>query len=236
MTLGLGADYASRYIWRGYDLVEDNRPAFQPSATVSLTPADALTLSFNVWASYGVSEPDSANEWDEVDYTLALDYALSDRVSLSLGHIYYHFPTARGPKRSDVNDTKEIFLGVSVGLPANLSTDLTVYYDYDNGKGIYANLGLGYSRALSEAVTVNLGANVGYMSYTEDDPETAFYTDEDGDAFKGFSDANFQLGVDVDLGHGFSLSNALVYTIPLDDAINTADREVWTLTSLSFEF
>lgn len=233
--VGVGADYVSRYIWRGYDLVEDNRPAFQPSGTISYSPTDTLTASFSVWASYGVSEPDSANEWDEIDYTVSLDYAPSDTVSISLGHIYYFFPTASGPKTSDVNDTKEVYVGVSVGLPANLSADLAVYYDYNNGKGIYANFGLGYSRGLSETVSVSLGANVGYMNYSEDDPETAFYADKDGDAFRGFSDANFTVGVDVALGYGFTLANSLVYTIPLDDAINSADREVWTLTSLSFE-
>jgi len=233
VSMGVEADYASRYIWRGYDLVEDNRPAFQPSVEASFSPVEAASISFNIWSSYGVSEPDSKNDWDEVDYTLGLEFSLNDSISFSGGYIFYTFPNVDD---SDLNDTKEIYLGASVALPLNLSTDFTVYYDHDNGKGIYANLGLGYSRDLSEAISISAGANAGYMSYTEDDPDKAFYTDKDGDAFKGFSDANFSCGAEANLGGGFTLSNAINYTIPLSDDINEADKEVWTMTALSMEF
>lgn len=233
VSMGVEADYASRYIWRGYDLVENNRPAFQPSATASYSPTDAATVSFNIWTSYGVSVPDSKNEWDEVDYTLSLDYSLSDKLSISTGYIFYTFPTVDD---SDNNDTKEFYLGASMALLAELSGDFTVYYDHDNGKGFYANLGLGYSKQASEAVSFSAGANVGYMSYTEDDPKRAYYTDKNGEALKGLSDANFSIGAEVDMGGGFTLSNTLAYTIPLDDDINEADKEVWTLTAISTEF
>lgn len=234
VTVGLEVDHVSRYVWRGYDLVEDNRPAVQPSGTVTWEPAENLSLFADVWASYGVSEPDSGNQWDEIDYTLGLEYALSEGISLSLGHVFYHFPPLGGD--SEGNDTQEVYAGVDAGCPHGLFASLYLYYDYDDGDGLYANLGVGYERDLAEGVSASLGADVGYMSYRRDADDGGFYLDLDGDGFRGFSDANFKLGVSADLGYGLTLAETLTYTLPLDDAINGADREVWTLTALSAAF
>lgn len=240
VDVGLGADYVTRYIWRGYDLVPDNNPAFQPSGSVGFSPMEGLDLSAAVWASYGLSDSsDKAsrdkNEWDEIDYTVGLDYAITDTLSVSLGHIYYFFPQVSD---SDLNDTKEVYVGVSMGLPYDLSTGLTVYYDYDNGKGIYANWTIDYSRSLSEAVAVAAGFNVGYVNYTEDAEDDGFYVDADGDALQTFSDATLSMGVDVDLGYGFALANYLYYTMPLGDLKDDVNdnNEAWGKVTLSYSF
>ncbi|MBI5015836.1 MAG: hypothetical protein HZB55_10145 [Deltaproteobacteria bacterium] len=233
-------DYVTRYIWRGYDLVPDNNPAFQPSGAVGYSPLKGLNVSGSVWGSYGMSDsedkiPQDENKWDEIDYTINVSYAVSDTVSVSVGHIYYFFPQVLD---ADADDTKEVYTGVSVGLPLNLSTGLKIYYDYDNGKGIYANWTIDYSRKLSDAVSVFSGFNVGYMSYTKDAADGGFYVDSKGDALRTFSDANLGLGLSVDLGHGLSLTNALYYTIPLGDVRDDVNdhNECWGKVSLATAF
>ncbi len=69
MVFTLDASYVTKYIWRGFDLLDD-KAAFQPSANLALENG----LFFNVWASYaGASKNDgdiSTVDATEYDYTV----------------------------------------------------------------------------------------------------------------------------------------------------------------------
>jgi uncharacterized protein (TIGR02001 family) len=216
VSVGVEADFASRYIWRGFD-VYDNGGAFQPSGFVAYAPTDALSVTGSVWASYNM---DVTETLDEVDYTLDVSYTISDMISVSAGAILYVFPEVSGD-----DNTSEAYGSVSLTLPSNLSASAAIYYDYDDGDGYYVNCGLEYGVALKEGVDLSLGANVGYMDYDEE----GMYA-----GFDGISDYNFTAGISADAGNGLGISISATQTISGDDEINV-DDEFWTMAALSYE-
>jgi len=157
-TLGfsMGADYLSKYIWRGQNLSDD--PVFQPSVGVTYGP-----LSLSLWGNMDTTNINgNSGDFSELDTTLSLagDVPGLEGVGYSLGAIYYDFPGTAYP------DTTEAYAGVSLALPLNPS--LTVYRDIDEAKGTYYALGVSHSIenvaeiAADMPVGMSLGASVGY--------------------------------------------------------------------------
>ena len=117
------AAYSSRYIWRGFDLIPNNYPAFQPSITYELGKTG---LWINLWGSMGPTKRDITKSADEFDYSIGYDTQISKGLmDLSVGFTYYTFPNAEGD-----NTSPEIFAGVTFSKLA-LSPSVTVYRDFD---------------------------------------------------------------------------------------------------------
>ena len=93
--ISLGADFVSRYVWRGVDFGESF--SIQPALTFG-----ASGFEIGAWASYSISQDGSgANEHDIwAGYTVDL----SDGASLSLGITDYYFPSPGGIPFSDFDD------------------------------------------------------------------------------------------------------------------------------------
>ncbi len=216
VSVGVEADFASRYIWRGFD-VYDNGGAFQPSGFVSYSPTEALSVTGSVWASYNM---DVTETLDEIDYTLDVSYTVNDMTSVSAGAILYVFPEVSGD-----DNTSELYGSIGIALPADFSASVALYYDYDDGDGYYVNAGLEYGKTIKEGVDLTLGASVGYMDYDDE----GMYA-----GFDGISDYNFSAGLSADVGYGFAMALSATQTISGDDKINTND-EFWTLAAISYE-
>jgi hypothetical protein len=109
-------DYASRYVWRGFDY--GSSPSLQPS--VSLTTGN---LTVGTWAAYATNgDPDGT----EIDFYLS--YALGD---LTLSVTDYVFPDA-----APFFDTSQHFVEVGAAytlpsLPLTLSANVFVLNDED---------------------------------------------------------------------------------------------------------
>jgi len=112
--LEISADTAvySKYLWRGFAL--DNDPVVQSGVYAAYK---GFTLSF--WASGDIDNDDGVNS-DELDFTAGYTHQF-DKVSVSVGHIYYDFPGINGWSR-------EFYIGA--GLDVFLSPSLTYYHDY----------------------------------------------------------------------------------------------------------
>lgn len=151
-------DIASTFMWRGFDLYE-NRPAFQPSVTYAFGDSG---LSVNVWASFILEDRDIDKELDEVDFTVNYDFQVSENVSLSVGMINYGYYFL--PDYSFKNgNTQELY--ITAGLPRFiLGPVLSVYYDFNLGKGWYVELSVGRAIALTEKLNLEIGASLGYNS------------------------------------------------------------------------
>ncbi len=196
-------DFASRYIWRGIDLIPDNQPAIQPWFNASYALTDKLTLNYLFWADYrlvsGGDPPDRNNKFDEFDHIPYLTYALNDTYSFELGYILYYLPS--------LTNAQEFYGGVNIALPYNLATSLYLYYNFDDGHpddnghvdkigdgldGVYVKWKVDGSLPLSDHANLNGSVGLGYMSY-----------DQYGADFKdGFSDLPISIGVSTELGHG----------------------------------
>lgn len=156
-THALGADYSldfsSRYIWRGFDLNPNNKPVLQPSATFNLGNSG---INANVWGS--ISFEDS--ELNELDFTLSYDINKFEDISLSVGFIHYGWYFADNFKFKD-NTTQEVY--VSAGFnKIPLNPTISLYYDFNNGDGLYATLGLNQEIKISQNHNLDLSAILGY--------------------------------------------------------------------------
>ncbi len=227
LSLGVGVDYASRYIWRGFDVLEDNSPAVQPSAYLEYALGDQLSVGYFFWGNYRLvsDNPDFAgedNDFDEYDHEVYLNYALNDNVDVELGYIYYYYPSTPSG-----TDTQEVYAGINVALNDYLSAGLKAYYDFDEGEGVYANLAIGAEYPLSDAVSATASAALGYMDYDSD------YYVEGG--ISDFSDLPLSVGFTVDMGHGLSSFTTVNYSFTLADEINDKD-EGWVMAGIAYDF
>lgn len=229
----VGVDYASRYIWRGMDLISDNNPAVQPWATVGYGLSDKLAINYLFWGDYRLVSgsdregDDAENDWDEFDHVVSLTYAMDDTFSFELGYILYYLPSIDG------SNPQEVYGGATMALPYNLSTSLYLYYQFDddNPYGTYAKWAVNYSRAITDYAEVFSSVALGYMHYNR-----TF----DGENFdSGLSDLPISLGLSIDLGKGLAAKISANYSFSLDalDDNDYNDKdEAWMMTGLSYSF
>ncbi len=154
-----GADFVSRYLWRGLDF--GNSFSIQPS--IALTAGD---FEAGFWGSYPFTNTAGGNE--EMDFYLG--YTIGD---VSVLVTDYYFPNSGG-KYGDYDNpgshTLEVGLsyGGSDAFPLSVTAFMNVYNDDDNS--IYFELG--YSTEVSE-VAVDLfvggtpGGDGGYYGTTD---------------------------------------------------------------------
>jgi hypothetical protein len=148
LSVGASADFLSKYVWRGQDLVDDW--VLQPGANVSYK---GVTASF--WGNLDLTD-ENGNQGDFSEIDLTLDYSAkvpgTDLVSYSLGVINYDFPVSGG-----ANNTWEIYGGF--GLDVLASPSVTVYHDVDEVKGTYVSFGLEHS--FENLIELDPGVGVG---------------------------------------------------------------------------
>jgi uncharacterized protein (TIGR02001 family) len=205
-------DVSSRYIWRGFDLNPQNKPVLQPSVTFTLGDSG---LSLNLWSSFSFVSKDL----DEVDVTLSYDFQLSEGVAMTVGLIHYGWYFIDGFSFKD-NTTQELYATVGFSrLP--LAPELTVYYDFGNGDGLYLELGVSHSLRLSDELNLDLSASLGY-------------NDKLWVAESGLSDLTFGASVPFKVGE-ITISPFLNMMFVLMDAVNPyIDNEIWGGASIVF--
>ena len=233
LTGEVGVDYASRYIWRGIDLIPDNQPAIQPRFSLTYGITDQLSVKYLFWADYRlVSGSDRTeendNDWDEFDHVPSLLYTLNDTWSFELGYIWYYLPS--------IPNTQEVYGGVTMALPHNHAASLYVYYDFDkdNRDGVYIKWAVGGSQPITDYAKCFYSAGLGYMDYDHRNSD---------DYNAGFSDLPLTAGISIDLGKGLSASISANYSFALDalrdetnDPYDVNDDEAWLMTGLAFAF
>jgi len=232
LTGEVGVDYASRYIWRGIDLIPDNQPAIQPRFSLTYGITDQLSVKYLFWADYRLvsgADPEDRgtetdNDWDEFDHVPSLLYTLNDTWSFELGYIWYYLPS--------IPNTQEVFGGATMALPQNHYTSLYVYYDFDkdNPDGIYVKWTIGGSQPINDYAKCFYSAGLGYMDYDHRNS---------GDFDAGLADLPLTAGIAVDLGKGLSATISGNYSFNVDalddNDLNDKD-EAWLMTGLAFAF
>ncbi len=204
----MGLAFNSKYIWRGQNLVDG--PVLQPEGSLSYKG-----FSGTVWANYDADEGD---EWSELDYTL--DYTASlgsakpelEVLSFSVGYTYYTFPNLDEDK-----DSHEVYVGGALDIL--LSPSVTVYYDFDQGDGVYYELGLGHGFSLAGA-ELQLAGSVGY-----NDGQWGYDS--------SFSAGVLSVGLDVPLTSRLALGASAAASLALDEQY---DDEFFFGTSIIFNF
>ena len=202
--LGFQLDYASKYIWRGFDLNPPGKPVLQPSLDLSIGDG---AVFFNVWGSFSFEN----KELNEVDITAGFNFEPAPFLLLQMGVIHYGWYFER-PFDFSAHTSHELFISLEVtGLLIDPQIDF--FYDFHNGEGIYLSAGISPALDIFEYLVVGLDASIGYNAgmWLEDNMDP------------GFSDANLGLSLKIDLGR-FSVRPFLNYTFVLLDGISREDH------------
>jgi len=195
---------ASRYIWRGFDCIVDDRPSLQPSITFEFGTSGVW---FNAWSAFALADTDFV----ELDLVLGYDKAFSEDLSLSAGAGYFTFPSM--PNYPDENSaTPEVYAGVTLtSFP--LSPNLTFYYDFNMGDGVYATLSVSPEFSVLGG-TMYSSLLVGY---------TRQYRELDVDP--GLSDICLGVSTNLESKH-LTFTPSLNYVIVPNETIND-ENEIW---------
>jgi hypothetical protein len=201
------ADFYSKYVWRGQNLVDDW--VMQPGATMGFGD-----FTVGVWGNVDMTN-ENEEEWNftEVDYIFDYSNSLTDAIGYSLGYIYYQFPQASG-------DTYEFYGGLN--FETFLSPSITWYYDADEVSGSYVAFGLGHSikklaPGFSEdsPIGLDIGLNIGWADSNYND----YYWGVDD---SGFNDLTLSVGLPMELC-GWSVTPSVSYVTLLDSDIRESD-------------
>lgn len=157
----LSLTYASKYIWRGYDIWND-RPALQPDLFVDLSE---FSVYGGVWGSFALDDDcvdgfgDRCSDWNELDYYLGYYTSLKQgqrlQTEVDISYTYFDF------YRQSNSDTQEI--GLVVKHPELIKSFGTpywaLYYGWPvsgSGHSNYVKLGLesAFTLAGEELTTV----------------------------------------------------------------------------------
>ncbi|MEA3493484.1 MAG: TorF family putative porin [Candidatus Margulisiibacteriota bacterium] len=192
----LNATYVSKYIWRGFDL-NAAQPAIQPGLTIGL--GDSGT-SLGLWGSYNIGA--GTRQLTELDATL--DYSLSvSGVDYSIGYTYYTFPNLTGAAAK----SGEFYAGATLG-EVLFSPGLTIYYDHDQGDGVYASLSGGYDLAMISS-SLAVGYNAGQWG-----------------AKSGSIDIALGLSSEISVGAA-TVTPSVNYVLVSDTSVNPNSSEFW---------
>ncbi|MCD6388165.1 MAG: hypothetical protein J7L69_02050 [Desulfobulbaceae bacterium] len=185
IDVDLDIPIVSKYVWRGMEINED--AVLQPSLTLA-----SSGFSFNLWGNMDLtdfgedecvytSDCDS-RAWQFTEIDLTIDYSHSfDKLTLGVGLIDYLYPNW-----DDAEDTQEVYLATSYDVLFQPS--FTLYYDFNEVNGFYANFAIGYSFSINDRLDIDLSSSIGYA---DSDYNSASFGSDDS-AF-----VDFNIGVEV---------------------------------------
>jgi len=224
VSFGVAADFFSKYVWRGQNVVDDW--VFQPSASVGYKG-----FTGSIWANADMTG-EVVDDWEfnEIDY--AVDYSNTipgqEVFGFSVGWIYYDFPNTA------FDATSEFYGGLSADVL--LSPAIKWFYDYDEANGSYILFSLGHtiekiaSWGEEESCDLVLGASVAYAT----DGYNDFYFGVDDGAF---NDLTLSAGLPFTFG-SLTIKPSVAYSTMLDDDVRGLDNSdnLWGGVGLSYSF
>ncbi len=201
-------DFASAYVWRGITFTDG--AVFQPSVTASHDSG----LAINVWGNLDIDDAnDQSGEFNEIDLTASYGFE-SDLVSAEVGFIEYLFPN------TPFAGTREVY--VTLGWDSPVAPTVSVYYDIDEVKDYYANIGLSITGEAGGGLGWNFSLSAGFAG---DDFAAAY-----GGTIGGMYDGNLTFGLS---GGQWS---AFVSFIEALDADALPEQPVDFLAGVGFSF
>lgn len=201
----------SRYIWRGFDCIADDCPAIEPSITFDFGKSGVW---FNAWSAFALADTDFV----ELDLVVGYDRIFSKDMTFSAGAGYFTFPSISGfPDKNSA--TPEVYAGVTLtSFP--LSPNLTLYYDFNMGDGLYATFSLSRGFLVKEkliSATVLAGYTRQYRGIGVD---------------PGISDICLGISTDLEL-KGLTLTPTVNYVIVPNETVND-ENEIWVGLSVGW--
>jgi len=226
----LGIDFSatttSKYIWRGYDILDDHS-AFQPSLTLDFYQTG---FTANLWGSFALAS--GFEDLDELDYTLSYCNSLYNndiyKLEYTLNFIYYDFPNTT----SKYADVQEINLGLSLPnlikigsinlIPSWYICRLWPSFSGGPNEGIFNIFKLSYDIPIHPIILSQTEQNISLF---------ADLTHNDGafDSEAGFSHSTVGISTSFEW-RSISLIPALNYQWSFEDTVNNEDEVYGSIT------
>ena len=192
----------SQYVFRGFAYSKDSM-VVQPSMTVGYKD-----FSFNLWGNvdtdrWNNDNGQASNSWTETDMTMSYAWAMGP-VNFSSGYTYYVLDDS-------ANSTQEVFL--SATLDTLLKPTLKIYRDIEHFAGWYVSLGVSHSVPITEAINLDLGAQVGYLA--ADDASSYADPQDNTKAFSNFHDGLLSAAVKIPVNKYIAVTPQVYYSFPL---------------------
>ncbi len=192
----------SNYVWRGQKL--SNSYVIQPSVGITYNGFGA-----NLWANY---DSDYNDQGEHTETDLTLDYSFNyERFSFDAGYIYYAL--------EGVDDTQEVYFSVSYDIVLNPT--LTVYYDFDEGKGGFVIASVGYDFELPYKSTLSLGASASYNLNNK-----VMGYDSVGDDFSNFYNGEVSASLSIPVWKTVTVEPSIAYSFPLSNDAEDALQSI----------
>lgn len=166
----LHAGYNSQYLFRGIDRGTD---MIEAGADIS-TSWNGIDLSAGVWyasiqdGNFGNAGPiQLPDSYDEVDLygEVSKDFGFA---TAFVGYIWYHNPDAKvgilGQDVKLIDDSQEIYVGLSRELFWGINGSLAYYWDIETDNNGYSELALDKTFKLHDCVDLVAGAKLGYAA------------------------------------------------------------------------
>ncbi len=205
-------DYASRYIWRGFDLNPNNQFVIQPSANYQFPNSN---WSVNAWMSLSKKDKDL----NELDLTFNYDFPVTGSIAVSAGLIHYGWYWAK-----DFSHKKNTSMETYVTLAwqnCDLNPEISLYQDFKNGNGFYGQLKLSKEIKLSKSNNMEISSSIGYNQ-------------KQWVSASGFSDFNMTLAFPMTSGK-FTFTPFYSHTWVLLKEVNPGKaHEHWVGLSVAF--
>lgn len=229
MTFSIANDFASKYVWRGHNLTDDW--VWQPSIGLS-----SGAWSAGIWGNLDMTDKNyQSGEFTEYDFYGSYAFSVTDELTMTMGYIYYRFPSA--------GSTQEIYSGLAWDIM--LRPSVTVYYDFDNINGTYITAGISHSieriAEITESVPVGLALSSS-VGWGDSQYNQGYWSNSSGEPISSsaWNDLSFKVGFPLSLGR-WTFTPSLNYTVILDSDIRSGlvsdDRELFVAGfGLSAEF
>jgi hypothetical protein len=234
VTVGADLGVHSAYVWRGLTL--SSKPVAQPDLWVSL-PVGTGAITVGGWGNVELGQYDDPTKDisegggvagpDLTEFNWWAEYARSfGQAELSLGATGYIYPNDKDAIPATccmlTSDNNTIELYGRLGLATVLSPRLSAYYDLDKIKGLYFEGSVSHDLALSESISLTLGALAGLSAgqgVNEDDPSESANFAENGLT-------HIDLSAATSFGAGpLSITPAIHFQISNDEATKVNNLE-----------
>lgn len=149
----INVGYTNMYEFRFVDLGQDLVSA---GADIAFDLGDGWGISAGTWyGSTNDGKPGAVGSFNELDLYAGVSKEFGP-VNVEVGYIFYHFFDIAAA------DTQDIYGSLGFDFGGGFGANVTAYYDIQRWNGLYATTELTYSVELSDCLSLDLAAGVGY--------------------------------------------------------------------------